>query len=302
VSDAGPGSGACAAAIDALRAAVARGRREPLPAAAAGAAGLEELLDELVDVSRFALALSQGDLDQKLRHSGMMAGSLKALQGALRHLTWQTQRVAGGDFSQRVDFMGEFSEAFNSMVVALGEARAELAQTNRELQELNERLEEMATTDALTGASNRREFNGLVHTEVTRAHRYDQPLSLFILDIDHFKRVNDTFGHEIGDVVLVELADLLRAAMRGGDSLARWGGEEFVVLTPGVDGCGSLELAERMRAGVAAHVFPVAGRVTVSIGVAKYVAGDTANKLFSRADSALYAAKQGGRDRVELAK
>lgn len=288
------------ATVSALRAAVQRGRREPLPAAVA-AADLDALLDELVDISRFAVALSQGDLDASLAHAGMMAGSLKGLQAALRHLTWQTQRVAAGDFSQRVDFMGEFAAAFNSMVVALDKARADLALRNEELQELAGRLEELATTDTLTGAFNRRKFNELVAAEVMRAQRYKQPFSLFILDIDHFKRVNDSFGHEVGDVVLVKIADVIRASMREVDILARWGGEEFVVLTPGARGHGSAEFAERIRSTVAAHAFPVAGSVTASFGVAEYAEGDTADVLFSRADTALYAAKGNGRDRVELA-
>jgi two-component system, cell cycle response regulator len=271
-------------ALEALRQAVATGRRPPLPPAVPG---LDDLVDELVEVSRFTLALAQGDLDHHLEHRGMMAGSLKALQAALRHLTWQTQRVAAGDFSQRVDFMGDFSEAFNSMVVAL--------------QEANDRLELLATTDTLTGAYSRRKFNELVSGEVERARRYGHSLSLFILDIDHFKLVNDTHGHDAGDIVLRELADIIRAETRSADALARWGGEEFVVLAPGVGDRGCAELAERVRTAVAAHAFSGVGRVTASLGVAEYARGDTPDMLFARADRALYDAKEGGRDRVEVA-
>ncbi len=163
-----------------------------------------------------------------------MAGALKTLHASLRHLTWQTQRVAAGDFSQRVDFMGDFSEAFNSMVIALDEARTELARANEDLREAARRLKELAITDVLTGVFNRRKFNELALAELGRSDRYSQPLSLFILDIDHFKAVNDTYGHEAGDQVLTGIADLLCAGLRGTDSLARWGGEEFVVLSPSV--------------------------------------------------------------------
>jgi len=285
--------------VEAVRVAIDHGR-QPTRLPEAHDAGLDELVDELVELSGFALALAQGDLDRTLPYRGTMAGAFKALQAALRHLTWQTQRVAAGDFTQRVDFMGDFSTAFNSMVVALEEARSELALRNQELQELNALLEKQAITDALTGTFNRRKFNDLATFEVARARRYGQPLSLFILDVDHFKRVNDTYGHAVGDAVLRELAEIVSAEIRVVDSLARWGGEEFVVLSPGVAGSGSAELAERVRAMVGAHVFPGVGRVTVSMGVTEYASGDTPDALFARADAALFRAKEGGRDRVVL--
>ena len=227
---------------------------------------------------------------------------MKNLDAALRHLTYQTQRVAAGDFTQRVDFMGEFSEAYNSMVVALDKARTELGERNELLQAQTAKLEELATTDALTGAYNRRKFNGLILAEIARVRRYEHPLSLLILDIDHFKRVNDTHGHEAGDEVLVVLAGLIRAGIRATDSLARWGGEEFVVLSPEVTVDEAMGLAERLRSAAGAYEYSFAGRVTVSIGVAQHRAGETPDELFARADEALYAAKEGGRDRVEVAR
>jgi diguanylate cyclase (GGDEF)-like protein len=167
------------------------------------------------------------------------------------------------------------------------------------LQRQSDQLEALATTDALTGLWNRRKFNELVAGEVARAHRYSQPLSLGLLDVDHFKRVNDTYGHDVGDAVLRELADVVRGQVRSVDVVARWGGEEFVVLGPGVPVAGCAELAERIRAAAAGHMFPAVGRVTVSVGVTEYTHGDTPDSLFARADKALYAAKDGGRDRVE---
>jgi diguanylate cyclase (GGDEF)-like protein len=277
-------------AVDAIQEALRTGRRPE--AADELAPEVLSLVDELGDISRFAMALSKGDLDQSLHRPGLMAGALKGLQGALRHVSWQAQRVASGDLSQRVDFMGEFAEAFNLMVEALADARATMEAQNA-------RLEELATTDALTGVWNRRKFNELVGAELRRAQRYGAALSLCILDVDHFKRVNDTFGHDAGDAVLRELSDLARGEIREVDSLARWGGEEFVVLTPDVPVAGCAELAERIRTACAAHVFPAVGRVTVSIGVTGLSAGDTADALFVRADGALYRAKQGGRNRVE---
>ena len=267
----------------------------------AGADGeLAAILDDIAELYDFTLALAQGDFERSLQARGALAGALKSLDAALRHLTWQTQRVAAGDFTQRVDFMGEFSRAFNSMVVALDEARAELARRNDELQALALQLEELATHDALTGAFNRRKLDEVVQAEIARSQRYGQPVSLMILDADHFKRVNDAFGHEAGDRVLVALAETLREGIRTVDVLARWGGEEFIVLCPSIDLHEAAELAERLRTSVAARDLGAAGRLTVSLGVAQYRRGEKAGELFGRADAALYRAKEGGRDRVEL--
>jgi diguanylate cyclase (GGDEF)-like protein len=293
---------ALAASLAAIRATLRDGRRAPLPAELEANTELGALLDDLVELYDFTLAISKGDLEQPLSLRGSLAGSLKNLDAALRHLTYQTQRVAAGDFTQRVDFMGEFSEAYNSMVVALGKARNELGERNELLQAQTAKLEELATTDALTGAFNRRKFNGLILAEIARVRRYEHPLSLLILDIDHFKRVNDTHGHEAGDEVLVVLAGLIRAGIRATDSMARWGGEEFVVLSPEVTVDEAMGLAERLRSAAGAYEYSFAGTVTVSLGVAQHRAGETPDELFARADEALYAAKEGGRDRVEVAR
>ena len=290
------------AALAAIRATLLDGRREPLPVELEANAGLEALLDDLAELYRFTLAISKGDLEQPLSLRGSLAGSLKNLDAALRHLTYQTQCVAAGDFTQRVDFMGEFSEAYNSMVVALDKARTELDARHELLQAQAAKLEELATTDALTGAYNRRKFNELILAELERVRRYEHPLSLFILDIDHFKRINDTQGHEAGDEVLVVLADLIRAGIRATDSLARWGGEEFVVLSPEVTLEEAMRLAQRLRTAAGTYEYSFVGKVTASIGVAQHRTGETPDELFARADEALYRAKEGGRDRVEVAR
>lgn len=290
------------AALAAIRATLRSGRRAPLPAGFEDNAELDELLNELADLYRFTLAVSQGDLEQPLTARGSLAGSLKTLDAALRHLTWQTQRVAAGDFTQRVDFMGEFSAAFNSMVVALDKARTELDERNELLQAQAAKLEELATTDVLTGTYNRRKFNELILAEIERVRRYGHPLSLLVVDIDHFKRINDTYGHEAGDEVLIVLAGLIRAGIRATDSLARWGGEEFVVLSPEVSVEDATGLAERLRAAAGTYEYSFVGRLTASIGVAQHRVGETPDELFARADEALYRAKEGGRDRVEVAR
>jgi diguanylate cyclase (GGDEF)-like protein len=298
----GGDAAALAAALAAIRATLRSGRRAPLPAGLEDNAELDGLLNELADLYRFTLAVSQGDLEQPLTARGGLAGSLKTLDAALRHLTWQTQRVAAGDFTQRVDFMGEFSEAFNSMVVALDKARTELDERNELLRAQAATLEELATTDVLTGTFNRRKFNELILAEIERVRRYGHPLSLLVVDIDHFKRINDTHGHEAGDEVLIVLAGLIRAGIRATDSLARWGGEEFVVLSPEVSVEEAAGLAERLRSAARTYKYSFVGSVTASIGVAQHRAGETPDELFARADEALYRAKEGGRDRVEVAR
>ncbi len=288
-------------ALHALDVALHRGRLPELSVALEAEGKFVELLTELIQLSDFVFAVSRGDLSGKLKATGMAAGALKALQASLRHLTWQAKRIAEGDFSQRVDFMGEFSQAFNSMVVSLEQALSDLAERNEELQALTARLEDLASTDPLTGARNRRRFNEIAEVELARALRYGYSLSFLIFDIDHFKKVNDTYGHEAGDSVLITLVELVTKWIRDDDYLARWGGEEFVILASHNDIAGARVLGERLRKGVEKHDFAGVGRVTASFGAAQYREGETLTELTARADEALYRAKELGRNRVEVA-
>jgi diguanylate cyclase (GGDEF)-like protein len=169
------------------------------------------------------------------------------------------------------------------------------------LQELARDLRFQATTDPLTGLSNRLQFNQALTTEISRSMRYETPLSLVLYDIDDFKAVNDTHGHQIGDKVLVQLSRFVPNLLRNTDLLARWGGEEFVILVPGSDGKRAYQAAEKLRNAIEQVKFDEIGAVTCSFGVAQYVYGDDAETLISRADDALYRAKLNGRNRVELA-
>lgn len=168
----------------------------------------------------------------------------------------------------------------------------------------NQALARLAVTDELTGAPNRRKFMQAATAEWSRARRYGHALSLLILDLDHFKQVNDSLGHQAGDHVLVQVAEGLQAALRGSDFMGRLGGEEFGILLPETDDDQALQVAERIRQGVAALEFPALPGfqgVTVSIGVARMDQGDRDwEDLFRRADQALYQAKDRGRDRSEL--
>lgn len=206
--------------------------------------------------------------------------------------------------------------------VAVQNARlyAQLRHKIRQLRETSAELEVLATTDKLTGAYNRRKFAEIIQSELERARRYQQPLSLIILDIDHFKRINDTCGHQVGDRVLAGVAQVVRGNIRRSDTLTRWGGEEFIVLTPGISLVQARETAERLRQMVEAHPFDLtpfgpelsdqAERtadwqtllpVTISLGVAQAAPDETQDHLITRADNALYRAKHQGRNRVEVA-
>lgn len=162
-----------------------------------------------------------------------------------------------------------------------------------------ERLRQLATTDALTGICNRRHFDETLVSEVNRATRFASPLTLILFDIDHFKRINDTFGHQAGDRVLVQLAVVVGQAIRATDLFARWGGEEFVVLSPGCDLDAGRLLAEKLRMSLEQQEFADVGQVTCSFGVADYLPGNDTDRLMKVADHCLYHAKASGRNRVE---
>ncbi len=170
-----------------------------------------------------------------------------------------------------------------------------------ELEELARSLDKRAATDPLTGLFNRRKFDRSLANEIMRAQRYKTQLSLMLFDIDHFKKVNDNFGHQVGDAVLVELARYTAGHIRNTDVLARWGGEEFVILSPGNSGPMDCLFAGNLLAGFRSLKIADVGTITCSFGVAEFQDGDTAETLLARADDALYQAKSNGRNRIELA-
>lgn len=170
-----------------------------------------------------------------------------------------------------------------------------------ELGQLRQRLsqlERLVATDRLTGVWNRAHFDRVIELEMSRSSRYQQPLSLILLDIDHFKHINDRHGHAAGDGVLREIVRVVQERIRSADLLFRWGGEEFVVMTPSTGYRSAAVAAEKIRAAVESHDFPVAGKVTVSLGVAECLPHEGAGDCFKRVDASLYAAKDAGRNRV----
>lgn len=176
---------------------------------------------------------------------------------------------------------------------------------NSELRDANRILEKLAASDSLTELANRRSFFEQAEAEVQRAHRYGHPLALQMLDIDHFKSINDHFGHAAGDEVLRRIAGVLRANLRHNDLAARIGGEEFVVLLPETQLEDAAQHAERLRNAIAGLRIPFEQStlsVTVSLGVAALHAGELSPEpMLMRADSGLYRAKQSGRNRVQVA-
>jgi len=167
--------------------------------------------------------------------------------------------------------------------------------------ETERELERLATLDDLTGAYNRRSADSFLKNEINQVQRYGQPLSVVLFDIDHFKVVNDTYGHEQGDTTLKAVVDAASEHLRDADILSRWGGEEFLVLAPKTDLDGAMRLAERMRLAIDQTTAQGEVHVTASFGVAQYRPGEMGSRLLKRADDALYRAKDGGRNRVESA-
>jgi two-component system cell cycle response regulator len=187
----------------------------------------------------------------------------------------------------------------------LARQNREIHKVNAELSVLNSKLERMATTDELTGLANRREALNRLNESWATSTRHDQPLSCIVLDIDHFKQFNDTYGHDVGDLVLRETARALARSSRTGETVCRFGGEEFLVVCPNATVGAVTEAAERLRAAVEANKIKRRDQqltITVSLGVAGRdddVA--TPDDLLKAADEALYAAKRSGRNRVWVA-
>jgi diguanylate cyclase (GGDEF)-like protein len=183
-------------------------------------------------------------------------------------------------------------------------AFADQAATAIQNARLYARVAELATLDELTGLSNRRSFFRQAVRELNRAVRNGRPLAALMIDLDHFKQINDRFGHTLGDWVLQKVGEVLRSELRGEDLCGRYGGEEFAVLLPETEGPKAQKVAERLRLRIAAIEIPGAektARVTASLGIALRPPHPVAlEELLTQADHALYLAKQNGRDRVEM--
>lgn len=168
----------------------------------------------------------------------------------------------------------------------------------------NRELEKLAATDRLTLLANRYRLDEALESELYRAKRYGAVFAVIMIDVDHFKQVNDAFGHLIGDKVLVDLAEVLRRHVRESDIVGRWGGEEFLILLPMCEVHAAFQMADKLRAEIERHAFSDQfpwGKQTCSFGVGVYEPGDTETTLIERVDAALYQAKHQGRNRVIVA-
>lgn len=184
------------------------------------------------------------------------------------------------------------------IIIAIG---SRLARSRQRLATLNRELDRLARVDSLTGVRNRRDVEEKLSAAVSAAWRHGSPLAVLLIDIDHFKQVNDTFGHQAGDLVLTSAAGTIQTSLRNEDSVGRWGGEEFLAVLPDTDVDGALAVAERLRVDIADHTShtDLPCRITVTIGVAT-LGSEGIDELITQADAALYAGKANGRNTVEF--
>jgi diguanylate cyclase (GGDEF)-like protein len=289
---------------------------------------LNEIHGDLKIIREILYSFSIGDLSPDIRIRGIIPGCLKALQAHLRHMIWQVQMVEKGDFTQQVQFMGEFSQAFNNMVHKLDTTLRDLKKKEdtllamtenlqsevnlrnsvvEALQESESRFKYLASHDPLTGALNRLSFIERAMAELQIALARPLPCCMVMLDIDHFKNFNDTYGHVAGDEALRHTVKVILSALRKHDFMGRYGGEEFVLFFNGADIETGTLIAERVRKSLFTNpVLLENGPITISasFGVALASAGDNWHQpnyiqvLINHADIALYHAKKTGRNRV----
>jgi diguanylate cyclase (GGDEF)-like protein/PAS domain S-box-containing protein len=224
------------------------------------------------------------------------------LRGADGNYRWFLERILPRLDSE--DCLAGFIASATD-ITEIKQAEALLTETNKHLEEevarRTEQLEQLMLTDPLTGIGNRRLLMKKLAEEVTRAHRYRRPLTVCFFDIDHFKAVNDDFGHAVGDAALAGVASVLKNCLRSCDLVGRFGGEEFVVLMPETDAAIGIQVADRLRQEIETTTFAEVPRsITVSAGLAELVRKESAESIIERSDRALYQAKRTGRNRCCL--
>lgn len=280
-----------------------------------GHAVLELSLQSLAEQGRRLIGWTLAMAAVALLLAGWLASFMAhRVTAEIRGITRVVEQVGQGRLdvvvdTQRSGILRPLAQGINAMIARIAvtqeELQAQVAHATRELRDQKEAAELTARTDALTGVASRRAFSEAAESEMQRAMRYRTELSLLMMDLDHFKAVNDTHGHVTGDAVLVAFAQTVLQQVRKVDLVARLGGEEFVVLLPNISAEHATALAERIRAAFAGQALKVGGQTvhfSVSIGVAQFDPAELSlNTWLARADAALYQAKAQGRNRVVLA-
>ncbi len=234
--------------------------------------------------------------------SGLIYLENEIAQGVFRFNQLQTLEIVAAQATISIENARVYQQQYKmtkNLEELVKQRTSELHEINEQLNTKNSELERLSITDQLTGISNRRRLEEELSLTVSRCRRYGKKMSVVIFDVDNFKYVNDTFGHNIGDDVLVKLTSEVGTIVRKTDIFGRWGGEEFLVIIPEFADKAD-QIAEKLRQTMERINHPGVGTVTASLGVSSYQEGDTVSSLISRADKALYQAKEKGRNRVEL--
>ena len=274
-------------------------RKEPL---------LVQIHDDIKTIREAVFAFSYGDFSVPVNSDGAIPECLRSLQSNLCHLIWQVQMVEKGDFSQQVNFMGDFSTAFNNMVNKLQHSVTELQENEKIFKENESRLKFLANHDPLTGIYNRRSFLELASVELANAATMSVPCCMAMMDIDHFKDFNDTYGHLAGDAALRHAVKTIDITLRKNDFMGRYGGEEFIIFFYDTDEETGFKVVERLRKTLPEKpVFMKNGPVSIyaSFGLVGSSMANPKSKnyiqdLIDAADTALYVAKKSGRNKVIL--
>jgi diguanylate cyclase (GGDEF)-like protein len=251
------------------------------------AASIEKFVLSMQEAQAFMVALSKGNLDVEPPHRNRMISQFKQLHANLRHLTWQTQQIAAGDLNQRVEFLGEFSVAFNSLIDAL-----------REKEKAEEQVRYLSIHDPLTDVYNRYYFEAELH-RLQRGRSF--PVSLLVADLDDLKAINDNLGHAMGDQFIKDASDVMRRCIRANDVIARVGGDEFVLILPQTDAGTAAGVMTRIRAEEAEQNRRFRDyQIRISMGIATCERDQSLVSILRLADKRMYQEKAARKEGMKL--
>jgi diguanylate cyclase (GGDEF)-like protein len=276
-------------------------KEEDLPAELRDLEQMQEVHSLLWGIRHFARALATGKLEHVCHEHGFVVGSLKSFQSNLRHLIWQAQCIAKGEYHHRVNFLSDFSEAFNQMA-------EQLDNTIHHLTSVSEEYKDLSLRDPLTGLHNRSAFVLFAKQLLLNNAGPQQNATIIMADIDKFKNINDTFGHLCGDEVLRTFSRKMLLLLRAKDICCRYGGEEFLILMPDTPLESGISIAERLRKAIEDMVVAFEAlevRITASFGLSEFTNvkadqsfEDHLNECIRIADDNMYKAKSAGRNQV----